>query len=107
MLAVLTEVASDDLKQYLAGVRYQRDAPIVAALCPILLFMEYHDDGIHPLLRHLAPHPDTNDGIEQSSVKGGITIEGNLDLLNGDSVRSTVFPFANERMASVSSCIVG
>ena len=33
-------------KQYLAGLCYQRDTPIVAALCPILLFVEYHDDGI-------------------------------------------------------------
>ena len=31
--------------------------PVVAALCPILLFVEYHDDGIFPLLRHLAPPP--------------------------------------------------
>ena len=43
-LAVLAEAASDDLQQYLAGVRYQRDAPVVAALCLILLFVEYHDD---------------------------------------------------------------
>ena len=27
-LTVLAEVASDDLQQYLAGVRYQRDAPV-------------------------------------------------------------------------------
>ena len=31
-LTVLAEAASDDLQQYLAGVRYQRDAPVVAAL---------------------------------------------------------------------------
>ena len=36
---------------------YQRDAPVVAVLCPILLFVEYHEDGIFPLLRHLAPPP--------------------------------------------------
>ena len=54
-LTVLAEVASDDLQQYLAGVRYQRDAPVVAVLCPILLFVEYHDDAIFLLLRHLAP----------------------------------------------------
>ena len=46
MLTVLAEAANDDLQQYLAGVRYQRDTPVVSALCPILLFMEYHDDGI-------------------------------------------------------------
>ena len=49
-LTVLAEAASDDLQQYLAGVRYQRDAPVVAALCLILLFVEYHDDGILPLV---------------------------------------------------------
>ena len=38
-LAVLAEAASDDLQQYLAGVRHQRDAPVIAALCPILLFI--------------------------------------------------------------------
>ena len=59
-LTVVAEVASDDLQKYLAGVRYQRDVPVVAALCPVLLFVEYHDDGIFPLLRHLAPPPNTN-----------------------------------------------
>ena len=55
VLAVLAEAASDDRQQYLAGVRYQRNTPVVAALCPILLFAEYHDDGMFPLLRHLPP----------------------------------------------------
>ena len=104
-LTVLAEAASDDLQQYLAGVRYQRDAPVVAALCPILLFMEYHDDGIFPLLRHLAPPPNTNDYIEQSPAQGGITVKGDLEQLTPSG--PTAFPFANERMASVSSCIVG
>ena len=67
-LAVLAEVVSDDLQQYLAGVRYQRDAPVVAGPCPILLFMEYHDDGIFPLLRHLAPPPNTNEIYELYTV---------------------------------------
>ena len=49
-LTVLTEAASDDLQQYLAGVRYQRDTPEIAALCPIFLFVEYHDGDIFPLL---------------------------------------------------------
>ena len=84
---VLAEAASDDLEQYLAGVRYQRDAPITVALCLILLFVEYHDDGIFPLLRHLAPPPNTNDDIEQSPVQSGITVEGDPEQLNGDSVR--------------------
>ena len=87
-LAVLAEAASGDLQQYLAGVRYQRDAPAVATLCPILLSMEYHDDGMFPLLQHLAPPPNTNDDTEPSSAQGGIIIEGDLEQLNGDSVRS-------------------
>ena len=69
-LTVLAEVASDDLQQYPAGVRYQRDAPVVAALCPFLLCMKYHDDGIFPLLRHLPSPPNTNDDIEQSPAQG-------------------------------------
>ena len=50
--------------------------------------MEYHDDGIFPLLRYLAPPPNTNDDIEQSPALGNITVEGDLEQLNGDSVRS-------------------
>ena len=84
---VLAEAASDDLEQYLAGMRYQRDAPITVALCLILLFVEYHDDGIFPLLRHLDPPPNMNDDIEQSPVQSGITVEGDPEQLNGDSVR--------------------
>ena len=87
-LTVLAEAASDGLQQYLAGVRYQRDAPVVAKLCPIFLFVEYHDDGIFPLLRHLASPPKTNDDIEQSPAQGGITVEGDLEQLNGDSIRA-------------------
>ena len=87
-LTVLAEPASDDLQQYLADVRYQRDAPVVAALCPILLFVGYHDDGTFALLRHFAPPLHTNDDIEQSSAQGGITVEGDLEQLNGNPVRS-------------------
>ena len=88
-LALLTEAASDDLQQYLAGVRYQRNAPpVVVALRPILLFVEYHDDNIFSLLRHLSPPPNTNGEIEQFPAQGGITVEGDLEQLNGDSVRS-------------------
>ena len=89
VLTVLAESASDDLQQYPAGVRYQRDPHVVTALCPILLFVEYHNDGIFPLLQHLAPPPpNTNDDIDQSPAQGGITVEGDLEQLNGDSVRS-------------------
>ena len=86
--AVLSEAASDNLQQYLAGVCYQRDAPVVAALCPILLFMEYHDGDTFPLLRHFVLPQNTNDETEQSPTQGGITVEGDLEQLNGDSVRA-------------------
>ena len=33
------------------------------------------------------PPPNTNDDIEQSPAQGGITVEGALEQLNGDSVR--------------------
>ena len=69
--------------------------------------MEDHDDGIFLLLRHLAPPSNTNDDIEQSPSQGGITVEGDLEQLNGDSVWSDSLPFANERMAFISSRIVG
>ena len=90
-------------------MRYQRDAPVVAALRPILLFVEYHDDGIFPLLlQHLAPPPNTNDDIEQSPAQGGITVEDDLENSSTEtSSGPAAFPFANERMASVNSCIVG
>ena len=70
-LAVFAEAASDDLQQYLAGVRYQRDAPVVAARWRILLFMKrHHDDDIFLLLRHLAPPPNRNHDIEPSLTQG-------------------------------------
>ena len=46
---------SDDLQQHLTGVRYKRDTPVVAVLCPIFLYVEYHDGSIFPLLRHPPP----------------------------------------------------
>ena len=54
-LAVVTEAASDDVQQYLAGVFHQRNTPVVAALCPVLLLMKHFDGGIFPLLRDLPP----------------------------------------------------
>ena len=68
--------------------------------------MEYHDDGIFPLLRHLAPPPNTNDDIEQSPVQGGITVEGDLNSSTETTSGPTAFSCANERMACFSSCIV-
>ena len=73
-------------------MRYLRDTPVVAALCPVLLFVKYDDDGIFPLMmRPLAPPPNTNDDIEQSPAQGGITVEGDPEQLDGDSVRSDSF----------------
>ena len=106
-LAVLAEAASDDLQQCLAGVRYQQDTPVVAALCPILLFMEYLDDGIFSLIWHLAPPPNTNDDVEQFHRSAGSPLRVILTSLTETPSGSTAFPFANERMESVSSCIVG
>ena len=53
------------------------------------------------------PHKYTNDDIDQCTSQGGNTVKGDLEQLNGDSVRSTAFPSANEQMALVSCCIVG
>ena len=72
----------------------------------MLLFMDYHDDGIFPLLRLAPPLQNQTtissslwrragsplrsevDDIEQSLAQGGITVEVDLEQLNGDSVRS-------------------
>ena len=108
-LAVLIEVVSDDLQQYISGVHYRRDTPAVTALCPILIFVEYYDDdGILLLLRHPTP------------LQMQTTISCSLHFRTGSPLRiilncskeslsdpTTIFPFANERMASVSSFIVG
>ena len=58
-----------------------------STLCPILFFVDYHD-GIFPLLWRLPPSRYKRRYIEQ-------TPSG-----------PTAFPFANERMASDSSCIL-
>ena len=85
--ALLSEAVSDYIQQYLTGVRYKRDASVVAALCPILLFVEYNDDGIFSLLRP-PPSANTDDDIQQSPSQGGVIVELDLEQLNGDSVRS-------------------
>ena len=63
------------------------DTPAAAALCPILL-VEHLDDGVFPLLRNVSPPPNTNDDVEQSLSQGGITVEGDLEQLDGNSIRS-------------------
>ena len=50
--------------------------------------MEYLDDGMFLLLRHLDPPPNTNDDIDQSPAQSGIAVEGDFEQLNRDSVRS-------------------
>ena len=87
-LAVLTTVASDGLQQYLTGVRYKRDTLEVVTFFPILLLMEDHGDGMFPLLRPFTPPPNTNDDIKQSPAQGGITVEGDREELNEESVWS-------------------
>ena len=81
-------MASDDLQQYLAGVRHQQDTPVVAALCPILLLVKHLDDGVFPLLWNISPPPNANDDVEQSLSQGGITVESDLEQLDGNSIRS-------------------
>ena len=45
------------------------------------MMASFHCCGTSP------PLLNTNDDIEQSPVQGGITVEGDLEQLNGDSVR--------------------
>ena len=63
------------------------DTSVVAALFPTLRFGDYHDDGIFSLLRLLPPPPNTADDIEQVPSQDRIAIEGNLEKINGDSIR--------------------
>ena len=86
-LAVRAKAVSDKSSAVSSRHALQAICPSVAALCPIILLMEYHDDGIFPPLRHLASPLNTNVDIEQSPAQGGITVEGTLEQLNGDSVR--------------------
>ena len=106
-LTILAEVARDDLQQYLAGLRYQRDAPVVAALCPILLFMEYGDDGIFLLLRHLASLQKQTTIPSSLGRRAGSPLRVILNSSKETPSGPAAFPFTNERMASASSCIVG
>ena len=102
-LGVLTEAVSDH-QQYLAGVCYQQDTPVVAALCPVLLFVGYHDDDIFSLLlRHLSPPLPIQTTIS-SSLRGraGSPLRVVLDSSRQTPPDPTAFPFANERVASVS-----
>ena len=105
ILAVLTEAASGDLQQCISGVRYQQDALVVAALCPILflwsaMMMTYFlCCGTPPLLQI------------QMTISSSIRCRAGSPLrviLNSSTETqsgSTAFPFASERMTSVSSCI--
>lgn len=44
MLALVTEVTSNDLNQYLAGVPQQQDIPVVTIVCHIRFLVEYLRD---------------------------------------------------------------
>ena len=50
--------------------------------------MEHFDCGIFPLLRNIIPPPNANNDVEQSLSQGGITVEGDLEQLNGSSIQS-------------------
>lgn len=65
---VLAEAASDNLQQCPAGVCYQRYVPVVAVLCSILLFVEYHDDG--HISTVAAPRPPTKYERPYRAVSG-------------------------------------
>ena len=87
-LAVRAKAVSDKSSAVSCRHALQASCPSAAAICPIILLMEYHDDDIFPPLRHLASPQNTNVDIEQSPAQGGITVEGAFEQLNGDSVRS-------------------
>lgn len=57
-LAVVTEVVSDDVQQYLAGVCCARDMPLFTVLCTVLLLAQL-DSGKFQLLRDLPLIPTT------------------------------------------------
>lgn len=52
-LDVVTEVASDDVQQYLASVYDLGDTPLVTAICPVLL-VAHLDSSIFSLLRDVS-----------------------------------------------------
>ena len=105
--AVLAEAASDDLQQYLAGVRPQQDAPVLAVFCPILPFVEYHDDAVFPLNFH--PPLQIKPTMISISLqhRAGSPLRAILNSSTETPSDATGFPFANERMTSVISCVVG
>ena len=107
-LVVLTEVASDDLQQYRAGVRYQRVTPVVAAPCPIHLLVEYHDDDGGVPTAAAIPPPLQIQTTTSSSLRRRARSPPRV-ILNGSTETPPdpiIFLFANELMAFVSSCIV-
>ena len=108
-LAVFAEVASDDLQQYLAGVRYYNSemplylphsvrlfflwSTMMMALlycCGTLVLLEI-GTAILSSLRRRAGSPLR------------VTLNSSTETPFGPAA----FSFANERMASISSCIVG
>ena len=107
-LAVVTEAAIDDLQRYLADVRYQRDAPVVAALCAILLLVEYHDDGMFHCCG-ISPPLQIQTTTISSSLRRKAESPVRVVLNSSTETPSgpTAFQFAIERMPSVNSCIVG
>ena len=73
---------------------------VLSFLWSTLMMASFHCRGTSP------PPPNANDDVEQSLSQGGITVEGDLEQLDGNSIRSNGLSVAKERMASVNSCIV-
>ena len=48
----------------------------------------YLGEGVFPLLRNVSPPSNANDDVEQSLPQSGITVEGDLEQLDGNSIRS-------------------
>ena len=103
------EAASDDLLHHLASVRYQRNTPVVAALCTILLPVGYHDNDISPHIRHPPPPPNTKTIWSSLHRKAGSPLRETLNSSTRftPSCPTAFFPFAYERVTYVSSWIVG
>ena len=95
-LAVVIEAASDGLQQYFSDVRYQLDTSVVSTLCSILIFVEYHSDGIlhyygtSPLLQ--TQMTTSNSLYRRVESPLGLILNTLTETPSGP----TTFPFANE-----------
>lgn len=51
--------------------------------------------------------PNADDDVEQSLSQGEITVEGDVEQLDGNLVPSNSLSVAQERMVAINSCLVG